>query len=165
MVSNDIISTAGITAIAVPGIGYVVYYIFSIIKSRILSDKVQETGDKSLMQYIDLIKDERESLKKERDSLSNRLMQIETEKAKALADVQRLTVQIEFLSKQVVELKGTVAELSTQLSGYRTEIEDLKLQNSRQVAQIDYFSSMTKEVKPKTTRQRVKKQSEDDLNV
>lgn len=129
---NDIVSWA----IGIPSIGVVIAYGISIIRRRISTDMKNAEEEKEYSSMLESYKEERDSIREERDRTIARINIIEEERNEAVSKVGKLSAEVKFLSTQVTELKAMVEKLSVNLEQSRIEIHALAIENAKLSYQI-----------------------------
>lgn len=130
--TNDIVSWA----IGIPSIGVVIAYGISIIRRRISKDMKNAEEEKEYSSMLESYKEERDSIREERDRTIARMTAIEEERNDAVSKVGKLSAEVKFLSGQVSELKMMVEKLSVNLEQSRIEIHALAIENAKLSYQI-----------------------------
>lgn len=138
-VPNGIFENVAGWAVGVPSIGVIIAYGISIIRRRVSSDTKAVNEDRSYSEMLTNYKKERDEMREERERIIARMNVIETERNNAVAQVGRLTAEVEFLNKQVIELKSLVEKLGSNLELARSEMQRFAIENARLAAQLSYL--------------------------
>lgn len=145
--SNNFISIA----VAIPSLGVIVAYGYSMIRRRISTDMKSVEEDKSYSNMLAVYKKERDEIRDDRDRLIARMSVIEQERNEAVSKVGKITAEVEFLSGQVKELKLLVEKLGANLELSREEMQSLAVDNARLSAQVDYLEEIIEQHKADTS--------------
>lgn len=129
-------------AVAIPSLGVVIAYGYSIIRRRVSSDIKALKEDRSYVTMLENYKKERDELRAERERLLDRVAATEKERNEATAKSAKLETEVTFLNAQVIELKDLVEKLSTSLELSRSEMHRFALDNVKLVAHVSYLESL-----------------------
>jgi outer membrane murein-binding lipoprotein Lpp len=134
-------------AVGIPSIGILVAYGVSIIRRRISADIKDAGENKEYNSMLTTYKNERDTIRDDRDRTIARIAIIETERNDAVAKVGKLSAEVQFLSTQVLELKVLVERLSTNLDTSRIEMHKVAVENAKLASQVTYLESIIKQRK------------------
>ncbi len=148
--SSLILDNLGTAIIAVPSLGVVIAYGYSMIRRRVSADMKALTDDNSYVSMLENYKKERNELKQERDKILEKMSVIEKERNEAVAQVGKLSTEVLFLSGQVTELKELVEKLGTSLELSRSEMHRLAVENAKLVAHVSYLEALVSHKHEKT---------------
>ena len=129
-------------AVGVPSIGVVIAYGVSMIRRRASADNKALHEDKSYQDMLESYKNERDEIRNDRDRIITRMSAIEAERNEAVGKVGKLTAEVEFLSTQVLELKGLFEKLSVNLDTARTEMHKFAVDNAKLSAHVKYLEEI-----------------------
>lgn len=127
-------------AVGIPSVGVIIAYGISIIRRRASADKKALDEDHSYSEMLSNYRKERDEIRAERERIVARMAVIESERNNAVAQVGRLTAEVEFLTHQVTDLKALVEKLGASLEIARTEMQTYAIDNASLKAQLTYLS-------------------------
>jgi chromosome segregation ATPase len=136
-------------AVGLPSISVVIAYGISIIRRKVSSDQKALHEDSSYQNMLESYKKERDETKLDRDRVVERMFVIEQERNEAVSKVGKLSAEVEFLSSQVVELKGLVEKLSTSLDLAREEMHRFAVDNAKLAAHVSYLEEIIEQTSDK----------------
>jgi len=136
-------------AVGLPAIGVVIAYGISMIRRRVSADARAIGEDKSHIELIESFRQERDEIKKDRDKLYDKLSLTEEERSKAIAEVGKLTAQVQFLSLQVIDLKALVEKLATNLDAAKSDMQVLTVNNATLSSHVNHLEEINEELRSK----------------
>jgi hypothetical protein len=138
MQTSDIISTT----FALPTIGIIITYGYSIIRNRIRKDTHASNEDASHKEMINAYKAERDLVKQDFDRLIERINIAEKERNEAVSKVGKLSAENEFRAAQNIEYKTLIEKLTLSLDLARTDTQKYAVDHSKQQAKISYLTAI-----------------------
>ena len=139
---NSLFENVASLAVGVPSIGVIIAYGISIIRRRASADKKALDEDHSYSEMLSNYRKERDEIRAERERIVARMAIIELERNSAVAQVGRLTAEVEFLTQQVTDLKALVEKLGANLEIARNEMQAYAIDNASLKAQLTYLSHL-----------------------
>jgi chromosome segregation ATPase len=139
-IDNSLFENVASIAVGVPSLGVIIAYGISIIRRRASADKKALDEDHSYSEMLVNYRKERDEIRAERERIVSRMSVIESERNNAVAQVGRLTAEVEFLTHQVTDLKALVEKLGASLEIARTEMQNYAIDNASLKAQLTYLS-------------------------
>lgn len=139
---NSLFENVASLAVGVPSISVIIAYGISIIRRRASADKKALDEDHSYSEMLSNYRKERDEIRAERERIVARMAIIELERNSAVAQVGRLTAEVEFLTQQVTDLKALVEKLGANLEIARNEMQAYAIDNASLKAQLTYLSHL-----------------------
>lgn len=139
-IDSSLFENVASVAVGLPSIGVIIAYGISIIRRRASADKKALDEDHSYSEMLANYRKERDEIRAERERIVSRMSVIESERNNAVAQVGRLTAEVEFLTHQVTDLKALVEKLGASLEIARNEMQNYAIDNASLKAQLTYLS-------------------------